>query len=48
MTAPIHIGSTKQLFLDDHVVDSLDNIVRQFHRLVRIPICPVSHTAESR
>ena len=30
MTAPILIGSTKQLFLDDHVVDSLDNVVYPF------------------
>ena len=41
MTAPIHIGSTKQLFLDDHVVDSLDNVVRQFHRPVRSPENPI-------
>ena len=41
MTAPIHIGSTKQLFLDDHVVDSLDNVVRQFHRPVRCGENPI-------
>ena len=32
MTTPVHIGSTKHLFLDDHVVVSLDNVVRQIHR----------------
>ena len=41
MTTPINIGSTKQLFLDDHVVDSLDNVVRQFHRPVRSPENPI-------
>lgn len=41
MTAPIHIGSTKQLFLDDHAVDTLDNVVRQFHRPVRYEDNPV-------
>ena len=41
MTTPINIGSTKQLFLDDHVVDSLDNVARQFHRPVRCGDSPV-------
>ena len=41
MTAPIHIGSTKQLFLDDQVVDTLDNVARQFHRPVRSPDNPI-------
>ena len=48
MTAPIHIGSAKQLFLDDQVIDTLDKVVRQFHRPVRIPICSASHSTESR
>ncbi|MDE2715846.1 MAG: hypothetical protein OXI33_02380 [Chloroflexota bacterium] len=47
MTVPIHIGSTKQLFLDDQVIDTLDNVVRQFRRPVRIPICQARHKAES-
>ena len=41
MTTPVHIGSTKQLFLDDHVVDTLDNVVRRFHRPVRYEDNPV-------
>lgn len=41
MTAPVRIGSTKQLFLDDRVVDALDNVVRQFHRPVRCGETPV-------
>jgi hypothetical protein len=32
---PINIGTIRQLFLDDHVVDRLDKIHRQFHRPVR-------------
>ena len=48
MTVPIHIGSTKQLFLDDHVVDILDSVTRQFRRPVRISICPASYAANSR
>ena len=35
MTAPIEIGSTRQLFLDDHIVDTMDGVVRQFHRPTR-------------
>ncbi len=41
MTTPVHIGSIKQLFLDDHVVDTLDGVVRQFHRPVRYEDNPV-------
>ena len=35
MTAPIEIGSTRQLFLDDHIVDTMDGVIRQFHRPTR-------------
>ena len=35
MTAPIEIGSTRQLFLDDHIVDTMDGVARQFHRPTR-------------
>ncbi len=37
----IRVGATKQLFLDDHVVDTLDNVVRQFHRPVRSTDNPI-------
>ena len=35
MTAPIEIGSTRQLFLDDRVIDATEGVVRQFHRPTR-------------
>ena len=35
MTAPIEIGSTRQLFLDDRIIDTMDGVVRQFHRPTR-------------
>ena len=35
MTAPIEIGSTRQLFLDDRIIDTTDGVVRQFHRPTR-------------
>ena len=43
MTAPIEIGSTRQLFLDDHIVDTMDGVARQFHRPTRWEGNPVIH-----
>ena len=31
----INIGSSKQLFLDDYVIDRMDNVVRQLHRPIK-------------
>ena len=39
MASSVNIGSTRQLFLDDHVVDSMDGVRRRFHR----PVRPVDH-----
>lgn len=38
---PINVGSTRQLFLDDYVVDRTDNVVRQLHRPVKHSENPV-------
>ncbi len=38
---PTEVGSTKQLFLDDRVVDRLDNVTRSFHRPVRVEGNPI-------
>lgn len=40
-TRPIEIGSRRQLFLDDLVVDKVENVHRRFHRPVRHPSNPV-------
>ncbi len=38
---PKDVGTTKQLFIDDRVVDSLDGVERQFHRPARQADNPV-------
>ena len=35
MTDNVNINSTRQLFLDDHVVDSMEGVQRRYHRPVR-------------
>ncbi len=38
---PINIGTIRQLFLDEHVVDRMEDVHRQFHRPVRHPANPI-------
>jgi hypothetical protein len=40
MTVPLAIGSTRQLFLDDLLIERLEGCRRQFHRPVRHPDNP--------
>lgn len=47
MTAPIEISSTRQLFLDDHIIDTMDGVVRQFHRPTRWEGNPVIQADQS-
>jgi hypothetical protein len=37
----LRIGSTRQLFLDDYVIDRMQNVVRRLHRPVRYPGNPL-------
>ncbi len=51
MTAPLKISSTRQLFLDDQVVERRDGVERQFHRPVRYdgnPVLEVDRPWEGR
>jgi hypothetical protein len=41
MLKPIDIGSKRQMFLDDHVIDTLDGVARRYHRPVRLVDRPV-------
>ena len=39
--SPVNVGSTKQLFLDDYVVDEMQDVRRQLHRPVRYGANPI-------
>ena len=39
--APLRLGAARQLFIDDHVIESLDGLQRVFHRPERYSGNPV-------